>query len=180
MDRYAAGDAAAFDELYDALAPRLHRLLIVRVRDPERANELLQEVMLRIHQARGSFIPGAQVRPWAYAIAERLAINDARRRRRAPPVSGGDPDTHAPPAAEPTPEDLAHWSEIAARLQAGVARLPPSLRVAFELVRDRGLSLAQTAVQLGITVGAAKVRVHRACGLLRPALDPEAARERTR
>jgi RNA polymerase sigma-70 factor (ECF subfamily) len=178
MDRYASGDETAFDQLYDALAPRLYRVLCRRLRDDDRARELLQDVMLRIHQARGSFIPGAHVRPWAYAIAERLVINDLRRRKRKPVASDRDPDEHGSDSADPSPEDLAHWSEIAARLDAAVARLPPALAAAFELVRTRGLSLAQAALQLGISVTAAKVRVHRACGLLRPALDQE-VRKRT-
>src|SRR5689334_6671382 len=65
MDRYAAGDDAAFEALYDALAPRLRHYLLRQVKDGHRADDLLQQTMLQIHTARGRFLAGAEVVPWA-------------------------------------------------------------------------------------------------------------------
>ena len=81
MERYARGDDQAFSQLYDSLAPRLHRYLLRASRDPTRADDLLQQTMLRIHRARGRFIVGAEVLPWAFAIARRLVIDSIRRRK---------------------------------------------------------------------------------------------------
>src|SRR4051812_45087970 len=72
MERYAAGDDEAFSELYDALSPRLLNFLTRQTRDSSRAEDLLQQTMLQIHCARGRFLRGADVLPWAFAIARRL------------------------------------------------------------------------------------------------------------
>src|SRR5262249_20161831 len=79
MDRYAQGDEASFSELYDALAPRLYGYLLRQTRNDTRAEDLLQQTFLQIHCARGRFIPGADVVPWAFAIARRLLIDGVRR-----------------------------------------------------------------------------------------------------
>src|SRR4029434_4911849 len=81
MERDARGEDQAFSQLYDALAPRLHRYLLRASRDPSRADDLLQQTMLRIHRARGRFIVGAEFCPWACAIARRLLIDSLRRRK---------------------------------------------------------------------------------------------------
>src|SRR5262245_61205531 len=81
MERYANGDNAAFAELYDAIAPRLVGFLRKATRDGVATEDLMQQTFLQIHRARGSFIPGAPVMPWALAIAKRLMIDGARRQR---------------------------------------------------------------------------------------------------
>src|SRR5262245_59278349 len=81
MERYSTGDDAAFAELYDAIAPRLLGFLRAATRDEFATEDLMQQTFLQIHGARGSFIPGAMVMPWAFAIAKRLVIDGARRRR---------------------------------------------------------------------------------------------------
>src|SRR3954463_15831509 len=68
MSRYAAGDELAFEGVYDEVAPRLASYLQRRLRDRARIEDLVQQTFLHIHRARGSFIPGAQVFPWALAI----------------------------------------------------------------------------------------------------------------
>ncbi len=79
MDRYACGDDAAFDELYDLLAPRLNVFLCRRVRDEALAEDLVQQTFLQMHAARRHFSQGAEVMPWAFAIARRLLIDSVRR-----------------------------------------------------------------------------------------------------
>src|SRR5262249_42056168 len=81
MERYANGDGAAFAELYDAIAPRLLGFLRRANLDGVAAEDLVQETLLQMHRARGTFIPGAPVMPWAFAIARRLMIDSARRRK---------------------------------------------------------------------------------------------------
>ena len=77
MERYARGDEAAFGELYDAIAPRLYAFLLRQTRSEAAAKDVLQQTMLKIHLARGSFEEAA-VLPWAYAIA-RGACGSTRR-----------------------------------------------------------------------------------------------------
>src|SRR5688572_22381680 len=59
MERYANGDEAAFGELYDALVPRLYAFVLRKMRDPVRAEDLVQQTMLQVHCARGRFVPGS-------------------------------------------------------------------------------------------------------------------------
>src|SRR6476646_8553344 len=79
MERYASGDASAFGELYDRLAPRLYGYLLRQTKDFSRAEDLVQQTMLQIHCARGQFVRGAAVLPWAFAISRRLLIDETRR-----------------------------------------------------------------------------------------------------
>jgi RNA polymerase sigma-70 factor (ECF subfamily) len=166
MDRYARGDDAAFAEMYDALCPRLYGYLLRQTRDAARAEDLVQQTFLQIHRARGRFIPGAEVTPWAFAIARRLLIDRARREKRdVPTAPEGQVDSSRSP--EPRADDVLQAQEMAQRIQRELVRLPESQRVAFELVKQEGLSLAEAAQVLGTTVAAVKLRAHRAYQALR-------------
>ncbi len=168
MDRYAAGDNAAFGLVYDALAPRLYGYLLRQTRDRARAEDLLQQTMLRIHRARDRFVPGAEVTPWAFAIARRLLIDTLRRGRREVLTDDGEPDPG--PATDPGADDRVAARELEVRLRRELDRLPASQRAAFELVKQEGLSMAEAAEVLGTTVTAVKLRAHRAYEALRTAL----------
>jgi RNA polymerase sigma-70 factor (ECF subfamily) len=175
MERYAGGDGAAFAQVYDALAPRLYGYLLRQTRDRSRAEDLLQQTMLHIHRARDRFIAGAEVLPWAFAIARRLLVDDVRRGRRV--VLSDDGDSDSGPADVPTADQMVEAGELAGRIQAVLARLPESQRSAFELIKQEGLSVAEAAQVLGTTVAAVKLRAHRAYEALRTAIaDPDGLR----
>jgi RNA polymerase sigma-70 factor (ECF subfamily) len=165
MERYAAGDAEAFAELYDLLAPRLYGYLVRQTRDDARAEDLLQQTLFRMHRARGRFIRGAKVTPWAFAIARRLMIDSLRRRKYE--VLVGPDDPNPPVATDAAADDLVQAKELADRIQRELARLPETQRAAFELVKQEGLSMAEAAAVLGTTVAAVKLRAHRAYLALR-------------
>jgi len=82
MDRYARGNDTAFGELYDGLAPRIYGYLVRQCRNPSVAEELAQQTFLHMHRARGQFLQGASVLPWAFAIARRLFVDQLRKNRR--------------------------------------------------------------------------------------------------
>jgi|CZKU01.1.fsa_nt_gi RNA polymerase sigma-70 factor (ECF subfamily) len=168
MERYAGGDTAAFGQLYDALSPRLFGYLLRQTRDRARAEDLLQQTMLQIHRARDRFIAGAEVTPWAFAIARRLLVDDIRRNRRVILSDDGDPDPGV--SSLDRADDLVHAGELAVRVQHILARLPHSQRAAFELIKQEGLTVAEAAQVLGTTVAAVKLRAHRAYESLRAAL----------
>ncbi len=176
MERYAAGDDAAFGVVYDALAPRLYGYLVRQTRDVARAEDLVQQTLLQMHRARASFIAGAEVTPWAFAIARRLLVDGLRRGRREVLDASGEPDPGASPEARA--DDLVQAKQLARRLEQELAKLPPAQRAAFELVKNEGLSMAEAAQVLGTTVAAVKLRAHRAYEALRAALgDGAMARE---
>jgi RNA polymerase sigma-70 factor (ECF subfamily) len=175
MERYARGDDAAFSALYDALAPRLRRYLLGASRDPCRADDLLQQTMLQIHRARGRFIAGADVLPWAFAIARRLLIDSVRRRKSERGdislETGGDGARPVEAAAlQPGADELVDHRRLARALEAELERLPESHRAAFELIKNEGLSIREAAEVLGATPAAVKLRAHRAYAALRAVL----------
>jgi RNA polymerase sigma-70 factor (ECF subfamily) len=168
MERYAGGDSAAFAQVYDALAPRLYGYLLRQTRDRARTEDLLQQTMLHIHRARDRFIAGAEVRPWAFAIARRLLVDEIRRGRRVILSDDGDPDPGR--SEEPMADDVVQAGELALQIQTILAKLPSSQRAAFELIKQEGLSVTEAAQVLGTTVAAVKLRAHRAYEALRAAL----------
>jgi RNA polymerase sigma-70 factor (ECF subfamily) len=174
MDRYASGDGAAFSELYDLLAPRLFAFLLRATRSRCEAEDLLQQTMLKMHSARGRFIRGAAVVPWAFSIARRLVIDRGRRSKVR--AGAGEPDDTGDALARLAALDLAvdevvHAKRLGKIIQEEVDRLPPGNRVAFELVKQDGLTHAEAAQVLGTTVMAVKLRTHRSCAALRAALQ---------
>lgn len=171
MDRYARGEDAAFGELYDALAPRLYGFLLRQTRDRSKAEDVVQQTMLQIHRARGRFLPGAEVLPWAFAIARRLVIDQHRRRMKEVLSPTHDDSAVSLLVALDAPaDDVASAKEIAARIDRELQKLPENQRVAFELIKQEGLSVAEAAEVLGTTVAAVKLRAHRAYETLREAL----------
>src|SRR5262245_41085911 len=179
MQRYAEGDDTAFEPVYDALAARLHRFIRRHVSDAHRSDDLLQETFLRMHKARGTFVTGAAVLPWAFAIARRLVLDRARRDRRAPPgMDDVDAGPMSPAGAADRPDQLVEAREVARRLARALARLPESQRTAFELLKQDGLTLAEAAEVLGVTVTAVKLRAHRAYESIRAALGEDAVQWR--
>jgi RNA polymerase sigma-70 factor (ECF subfamily) len=173
MERYARGDEAALADLYDAIVPRLLDFLRRATRDPFAAEDLMQQTLLHMHRARGCFIPGAPVMPWAYAIARRLVIDRARRRRverrvfSDTPAADDDWMTYDPTAVTAAADNLVHTRRLAWRIQQRIDALPELQRTAYRLLRQEGLSLKRAAEVLGTSVTAVKLRAHRASVALR-------------
>lgn len=173
MDRYASGDDAAFSELYDLLAPRLFAFLLRATHSRAEAEDLVQQTMLKMHCARGRFIRGAGVVPWAFSIARRLVIDRARRSKvRGTTNDAGDPSDELAhlAALDLAADEVVHTKLLGKLIQAEMERLSPLNRLAFELVKQDGLTHAEAAKVLGTTVMAVKLRTHRSCAALRAAL----------
>jgi RNA polymerase sigma-70 factor (ECF subfamily) len=170
MDRHADGDEAAFSELYDSLAPRLYAFALRQTRNMAASEDTVQQTMLRIHTARGEFVRGARVAPWAFAIAHRVLIDAHRRGRLEVQAEDQGPE---PISQEASADDMVAARQTAAKLQAGLGKLSQAQRDAFALVKQEGLSHAEAAEALGTTVMAIKLRVHRAYEILRQAVGEE-------
>jgi RNA polymerase sigma-70 factor (ECF subfamily) len=171
MDRYANGDDQAFAELYDHLAPRIHAYFLRQTRNSARAEDLLQQTFLQMHCARRHFLQGAEVVPWAFCIARHLLIDGVRKQKHEVPLEADDElEDSGPPSTEAPPDLMAESKEVAGLLSRELERLPESQRVAFELIRHDGLSVAEAAEVLGTTVAAVKLRTHRTYVALRAVL----------
>lgn len=173
MDRYAAGDATAFAELYDLMAPRLYGFLFRKTRNQSEAEDLLQQTMLRIHCARGRFIRGALVMPWAISIARRLLIDGMRREKYevAEDAGEGSELKWALEAIDCPADEALHAKQVIQMVHRVLSKLPETQRAAFELVKQDGLSHAEAAQVLGTTVTAVKLRAHRTYEALREGLN---------
>jgi RNA polymerase sigma-70 factor (ECF subfamily) len=172
MDRYACGDESAFAEIYDLLAPRLSSFFLRRTRDVAQAEDLLQQTFLQMHCARQHFARGADVMPWAFAIARRLLIDAYRKSGRELLDCDEEIGRESTPPSQ-TPDRLAGKRQLARRIDEELTRVPEAHRAAFDLVQRDGLSMAEAAEVLGTTVAAVKLRAHRAYEALRAALGDD-------
>lgn len=170
MARYAEGDAAAFPELFSLLGARLSRFLLRLSGSQSLADDLLQETLLKMHHARGNFVPGMPVLPWAYAIARNCYIDAARAARTRPLIL----DDAAQDAAKATPDADAEQHlmarQAAEAVERALAHMTVVRREAFVLLRYEGLSVAVAARILGASEGAVKLRAFQAYELIRAEL----------
>lgn len=171
MSRYADGDDAAFGEIFNALAPRLLAFLRRLCGSPEQARDLLQETFLRMHRARGSFVSGGAVVPWAYAIARNCFLSHARSLKSRAARNSLDIGDHEVAAGlESNAEETAAVRQSAELVGRTLAKMSVTNREAFILIRFEGQSVAEAAQILGASEGAVKLRAFRAYEVLRAAL----------
>ncbi|KAB2813289.1 sigma-70 family RNA polymerase sigma factor [Pimelobacter simplex] len=159
LNRAARGDKAAFAELYDATAPRVHGLALRVVRDPAQAEEVTQEVFLEVWRqasrydaARGSALA------WMMTITHRKAVDrvrsaEATTRRDLAYEQANQSVEHDVTA------DAAHASLEAHRVRAALAQLTDVQREAIELAYFGGYTHTEVAALLDLPVGTAKTRI---------------------
>jgi len=163
MLAFRAGDASAFDALFRRWSAPLLRYLERMLRDAGAAEELVQEVFLRVHRARERYEPEARLSTWLYRIATNLALNELRRpRRRAPHRSADEPDAPALVAASVVPEAVVDAKRMGARALRELEALPEKQRAALCMSAVEGLSYAEVAEALEVSEQAVKALVHRA------------------
>jgi RNA polymerase sigma-70 factor (ECF subfamily) len=110
MERYARGDASAFDALFDRYDRRIFAFFVGRTRCVERAADLHQELFLRLHRFRDRFDPARPFAPWVFALARNVWHDDLRRRHDL--VDGGNA------AIEVEATDASFESRVVARDEA--------------------------------------------------------------
>lgn len=161
----------AFAALYRAHAGAVARVVGDNVHDPEGVADVVQEVFVRALERLPSLRDPQRFRPWLLAIARHAAI-DQRRAQRQGTEDLGARDSE-PTAPGPGPDELAEVRELARLVEGCVAGLSARDATALTLVTQLGFTPAEMAAALGVSVGAAKVIVHRARRRLRDALALE-------
>ncbi len=168
------GDAGAFDALFQRWAGPLLRYLERMVRDRATAEELVQEVFIRVYRARDRYRPDARFSTWLYRIATNLALNELRRPRRRDPHASLDADGASPLLAEgPGAEEVVDARRAGAAVLRELEALPERQRAALCLTAVEGLSYAEVAEALDASEKAVKALVHRARATLAAHLRPE-------
>jgi len=166
-----ATTAAGRDAVLRRLIPSLRRYLRRYCGDLERAEEMLQETLLRIDRALPGYDGRAQLETWALAIATHVAADHFRAASRQLRTVSWDDDEDLPPADERTLEERLVVDEMNACVREVIDGLPPDYRAALVLRDLEGHSTAETAAILGCSLATAKIRLHRARERLRTALD---------
>jgi RNA polymerase sigma-70 factor, ECF subfamily len=165
MSRYQQADAGAAAALVAKLSLQLHRFLAGQMGSVVEAEDMLQDVWLRIHRMRHSYLPGEPLLPWVYAIARRARTDSYRGRRRIT----SRPRT-VDVAPEPTPGKTEQETNPCA-LEDLVAALPDIQGEVLTILKESDLSLEEVARATSSSVGAVKQKVHRAYQGLRNLLD---------
>ena len=171
MLAYRGGDANAFEALYARHKGGLFRFIVRSVKDRAVAEELFQEVWMKLIEARGRYAPQAKFVTFLYTIAHNRMIDHWRRRGLALVSLDDEAGAIDPPGpAALQPERRAELNESAARLLEALAALPELQREAFLLHEESGLSVAEIADVTGTDPEAAKSRLRYATAKLREAL----------
>lgn len=162
------GDGGAYHRLLTAVTPHLRGRAKRHFREPNDAEDAVQDVLLALHAARHTYDPSRPFGPWLRAITERRLMDRLRRqyRRRAR-------ETPLPEDHETFADDTANLPDSEPdhrRLAAAVARLPAGQREAIRLLKLEELSLNEAANLSGMTPAALKVATHRALKRLRATL----------
>ena len=173
-----SGDRQAFDELVRRTFVDTFTLARRLTGNEEDARDVVQEAYLRAWRGIGRFRGEAAFSTWMYRITANTASTHLHRRRRQrtePFAEGFEP---ADARAEEQVSQSAESGEALGRISAALDELPGKLRSVVVLKDVYGLSHEEIADELGITVSAAKVRLHRARRKLRDALYDEGVEAR--
>ena len=170
MIRYQQADSDATVALIAAVSPLLYRFLASQMGSRADAEDLLQDVWLKIHSSRHSYRHGEPVLPWFYAIARHVRVDNYRKRQR---LSRHETAMEAAPEPAVLPSGASH-AVTSQDFAALVAHLPESQREVVTLLKVNELSLEEVAKVTSSTVGAVKQKAHRAYERLRELLTSPA------
>jgi RNA polymerase sigma-70 factor (ECF subfamily) len=176
MRRFQAGDARAFETLVRRHRSAIWNFLLRHVGDRARAEDLLQETLLRAVKASAEWEDRARVTTWLFTIARNLATDELRRavHRRAEPLDGRGDDSPAPidgAAADGLQPDAAvEGALLRPRLEAALAALPADQREVFVLREHGGLGFREIAEVTGVPENTVKSRMRYALEGLRRTL----------
>lgn len=178
MLAYGAGNAAAFDALYERHKGGVYRYLVRHCGNAGTADEMFQDVWMSVIRVRATYAPSAKFTTWLYRIAHNRLVDHWRASGQVEFVRVGGDDEDDPPdplAAIPgargdEPEVRVAAKQIGARLRAALATLPAAQRDCFLLHQEGGLGLAEIAELTGAGVETVKSRLRYALGKLRTEL----------
>ncbi|MBF6590160.1 MAG: sigma-70 family RNA polymerase sigma factor [Ktedonobacterales bacterium] len=161
----ARGDTDALALLYDRYSAAIYSLCLRILHEPAAAEEVAQEVFVRLWRSAASFEPErGRLSTWLLRIAHNLSLNEVRRRQSRPTIA---PDADweiegakiSDPSVEGDPATVVWMRERATAIHDALAQLPTAQRQAIELAFFGGLSQAEIAAALGDPLGTVKSRI---------------------
>ncbi len=155
---YGAGKKSAFDVLYQRYKQPIYNYLYRSCSDSQDADELFQQVWLRVVAAAANYRSHGRFRSWLFTVAHNCIVDFYRKYR--PPESEFVDDHHS---ENPDYETM----DVAGKLRFAISQLPADQRQAFYLRQESGFSVREIAVIQGIESEAAKSRLRYAYEKLR-------------
>ncbi|MDI9700786.1 sigma-70 family RNA polymerase sigma factor [Burkholderia cenocepacia] len=163
------GDRDAYRRLLESISPYLRRLVARHGVHPDAVEDVVQDILVTVHQVRQTYAADRPFGPWLVSIASRRIVDALRRQGRA-----ASREIPLDPEHETLPGDEANLMEEAADarvVREALAQLPPGQRDAIRMLKLEEMSLKEAALATGTTVAALKVAVHRGLKALRKLLD---------
>src|SRR5258706_1233429 len=180
MLRVKRGDRVAFATLVEKSRQPLMNFIYRTLRDETEAEDLAQNVFLKVYKSRARYERTAKFTTWLFTIARNLCLNEIRRRSRHPAESLEE--THAEHDDQPSrqyedkkiflPTENALHGELARKIDEALADLPENQRTAILLCRQDELSYEEIAGVLGCSLSATKSLIHRGRETLKEKLKP--------
>ncbi len=153
------GSLDALGELYDRFRQMVYRTALAITSDPEAANDLLQDVFLRLYRFADRIDPQRPLEPWLYRMTANLAYTWVKRRNRwIRPLE--DLADWLAGNSRNSPQEAAERNEDWRRIQQAIASLPLPQRVVVVLYYLNDLSLQEISDILDVPVGTVKSRLH--------------------
>ncbi len=178
MLRVKGGDVRAFEELVGKYQQPIVTLMYRMIRDLDEAEDLAQNVFIRVFQSAPRYEVSAKFSTWIFTIARHLCLNEIRRRGRHPAESleAGESEEaaprHFPDRRDVSAPQAFLQAELEAKIQEALARLPAKQRLAIVLCREEELSYEEIARVLDCSVSATKSLIHRGRETLKQKLKP--------
>ena len=170
IQRAKAGDAAALEEVLSRVAPAVRRFGVRMCRNPDDADDVLQDTLLSIATHLPEFEGRSSLSSWVFTLARTACARRRRGLKNRPPVADDRADERRDETA--SPEERAADRELGDALVRALDSLSDELREVVLLRDVEGLTAPEAAEVLGIGVDALKSRLHRARAALREALAP--------
>src|SRR5436309_1244802 len=180
VSAFLGGEERAFQELVERYQTRLLNFIYRTIGDREKAEDLVQEVFIRVHRHLHRFDRSKKFSTWVYTIASNLAKNELRNRSRNPLVlfqtmQGNNDDEDRPLQFEdPTsrPDDLFRRRHLRELVEDTVAKLPEHHRQVFVLRELEGKSYEEIAEITSCNLGTVKSRLNRARTAFAAIIEP--------
>jgi RNA polymerase sigma-70 factor, ECF subfamily len=172
IERIRAGKTALYETLMRRYNQRLYRIARVILRNPEEAEDVVQEAYVRAYTHLDQFAGAAKFSTWLTKIAIHEALARLHKRRRMGEADSTK-DTEKSGGMESlkstihNPEEQIFEKQVLELLEAAVEALPDNLRSVFVMREIEEMSTAETAECLGLSEAAVKIRLHRARKVLR-------------
>jgi RNA polymerase sigma-70 factor (ECF subfamily) len=159
----------SWDEIVRTHSARVYRLAYRLTGDPHEAEDLTQDVFVRVFRSLPTYTPGT-FEGWLHRITTNLFLDRARRKAKIRFDALADHSADRLPGREPAAERAVHDQLFDADVEAALACLTPEFRAAVVLCDIEGLSYEEVARTLDIKLGTVRSRIHRGRAQLRDAL----------